>query len=50
MRRNGSLIERLHGGKQDDLPDGVRVGQHHDAAVDADAKTPGGGACRTPGP
>ena len=32
------LVKRLHGGEQNDLPDGVAVGKQHDAAVDADAQ------------
>ena len=39
MRCKGFSIEGLHRGEQNDLTDGIRIGQEHDATVDADAQT-----------
>lgn len=36
-------FQRLHRGEENDFPNGVGVGQQHDAAVDADSKAAGGG-------
>ena len=36
-------IQGLHGGEEDHVPDGVRAGEQHDAAVDADAQAARGG-------
>ena len=33
------LVLRLHGGEEDNFADGIVVGQHHDAAVDAHTHT-----------